>query len=119
MLNEKGLAAAMKAAYRGNGYTVAITDGKIMLKGSAWGVYYDLKKLPRKCLGLVAEHIGGLPDNTCCKLKKDAGAQNKLLDEELAFWEEKQQILAEPAQLHPIEPTMLDLGGTASVKENM
>lgn len=111
MLNEKGLAAAMKLAWKGNGYTAAIADGKIMLKGNAWGVCYDLAKLPRKCLGLLVEHIGGLPDGACFKLQKDLGAQTKLLDEELAFWDEKLRIGENGEEIHALRPTMLTLSG--------
>lgn len=112
MLNEKGLAGAMRQAWKGSGYIAAIANGNIMLRANWWGVNYELKRIPRKCLGLVAEHIGDLPDNACYKLQKDLGAQSKLLDEELAFWEEKGKELTVKAEdLHKIKPTMLELGG--------
>lgn len=80
MLNEKGLAEAMKAAYRGGGYTVAESQGKIMINTEYVAVRYETKQLPRKCLGLIAEHIGELPFR--CRTRKghcccvDCGQRN-------------------------------------------
>lgn len=112
MLNEKGLAAAMRLAWKGNGYTAAIANGRIKIRAGFWGVNYEIKRLPRKCLALLVEHIGDLPDNACFKLQKDLGAQSKLLDEELAFWGEKGLLLtAEAHEMHRILPTMVELGG--------
>lgn len=110
MLNEKGLAAEMKAAYRGGGYTVAESQGKIMIKTGYIAVRYETKQFPRKCLGLIAEHIGELPEKICYKVSKESGAQTKLLDDELAFWDRIEARLSQSG-LHRIKPSPLELSG--------
>lgn len=51
VVNEKGLIRAMKEAYKSAGYKVAVDDsgGK--------------SSLPRKVLGMIAEHVGEIPDS--------------------------------------------------------
>ena len=35
-MNDKGLIRAMKEAYKGSGYEVAVTDGSVLIQTGAW-----------------------------------------------------------------------------------
>jgi len=65
VINESGLVRAMKNAYQGSGYKVAAEGsgdlGKIILSGHGWAVISTRKHMPRKALGLIAEHLGDTP----------------------------------------------------------
>lgn len=66
IIDEKGLLRAMKAEYKVLGYHVAAMGdaGKIkhiIITGKRWGVMMEKKSVPRKVLGLLAEHIGEIP----------------------------------------------------------
>ena len=57
----------MKAAYKSLGYHVAaigdaISVTHIIITGNRWGVMMEKKSVPRKVLGLLAEHIGDIPE---------------------------------------------------------
>lgn len=87
IVNESGLLAAMKASYKAGGYHVAV--GTVFAKkcyviagyGYGWAVVIRQTKMPRKVLGLLAEHIGRLPDNEEAFLcRKDNDAQDEIFD---------------------------------------
>ena len=65
ILNEKAVCDAMKRDVKGAGYRAFGIDLKgdhwLGLKGSSWIVLAALKNVPRKVLGLLAEHAGGIP----------------------------------------------------------
>lgn len=66
IVNEKGLIRAMKEAYKGLGYNVAAGDNdsgieNIIIATNFWAVVIEKKNLPRKVLGLIAEHVGDIP----------------------------------------------------------
>lgn len=66
VVNEKGLLKAMKDAYKGAGYKVAAEeddDGtvSIVVAAPAWIAIVEQKNMPRKALGLIAEHVGTIP----------------------------------------------------------
>lgn len=67
IVNEKGLLRAMKAAYKAMGYNVAaeLQSGieNIFLTTGVWGVIIEKKNVPRKVLGLIAEHVGDIPED--------------------------------------------------------
>lgn len=84
ILNEGRLAAAMKDAWKHGGYTVA---SYISEAGEQWlGIYtgywaaaVELGNVPRKVLGLIAEHAGKLPgEEEAYILRKDEDAQNEI-----------------------------------------
>ena len=88
MLNEKGLAACMRAAWKGRGYTVLADDGEYFLNAKTWGVFCIKEAFPRNCLGLLATHLGALPENgECWMLQKDAGAQKQLFEDTMGVLE--------------------------------
>lgn len=66
IVNEKGLIRAMKEAYKSTGYKVAADDTggqiDIILAGALWTVVVEKSTIPRKVLGLIAEHIGEIPE---------------------------------------------------------
>lgn len=65
VVNEKGLLRAMKDAYKRTGYTVAAENKaaieNIIIATHKWAVTVEKKNLPRKVLGLIAEHLGDIP----------------------------------------------------------
>ena len=68
---EKGLIAAMNAAKNSTGYKVGRDDSRIFIYTIGWMVRFQTKKVPRKVLGLLAEHLGELPArNTAYEVKK-------------------------------------------------
>lgn len=77
MINEKGLCACMKDAWRdGGGYVVAVTDGIVTIKAMAWLVQLPVDLVPRKTLALLVEHIGEIPDDgQAFRCGKKIGAQ--------------------------------------------
>lgn len=76
VINEQGLLRAMKEAYKADGYEIeCIVIGnmtEIHLETSRWYVNCEIKNLPRKVLGLIAEHLGELPSpGQCFQVKKN------------------------------------------------
>lgn len=72
MISEKGLLRAMKEAWKGaDGYTLAVFGGKWFLRTEDWAVLVPRGLLPRKCLALIVEHVGEIPEDgeayTCAK----------------------------------------------------
>ena len=84
MLNEKVLAQLMKSAWKAGGYIVSCfnmeCDRMILLSDPGkWTVACEVGNMPRKCLGLIVEHIGCIPENEAVRCMKD-GEQNVILD---------------------------------------
>lgn len=87
VINENGLLSAMKQAYNGSGYHVA--SGAMGTKkcmyianyGYSWGVVIQQNHVPRKVLGLIAEHIGKLPEfEKAFRARKADDAQDEIYD---------------------------------------
>lgn len=66
VINEKGLTRAMKDAFKNMGYKVAADDSggieELMIAAPGWVVVIEKKNVPRKVLGLIAEHVGEIPE---------------------------------------------------------
>lgn len=66
VVNEKGLMRAMKEAYKGQGYKVATQESggieEIVIAASDWVTVITRENVPRKVLGLIAEHVGEIPE---------------------------------------------------------
>lgn len=66
VVDEKGLIQAMKDAYKGTGYKVAMDESggieSVIISGALWTVVIKRSELPRKVLGLIAEHVGEIPE---------------------------------------------------------
>lgn len=67
IVSEKGLIRAMKEAYKnGSGYNVAVEADpagvtNVIIGTSWWTVVIEKGELPRKVLGMIAEHLGEIP----------------------------------------------------------
>ena len=65
VVNEAGLCAAMKRAYKESGYKIAAVtaDGptKMMIAATGWCVLIHKSQIPRKVLALIVEHVGDIP----------------------------------------------------------
>lgn len=65
VISEKGLLRAMKDAYKGDGYTVAVDDSggieDLILHTPVWTVIIQKDAAPSKILGLITEHLRKLP----------------------------------------------------------
>ena len=71
VIAEKGLLAAMKVARNSTGYKVGRDDTRLFIYTIGWMVRFQIKKVPRKVLGMLAEHLGELPArNTAYEVKK-------------------------------------------------
>ena len=86
IINESGLLSVMKDSYKIGGYHVAVSmvsNKKSYLLagyGYGWAAVIHHGKMPRKVLGLLAEHIGRLPeDGEAFLCKKDNEAQEEIL----------------------------------------
>lgn len=85
VINESGMLKAMKDSCKGAGYHVAygVVFSKlcylIAAYGYEWSAVIQESKMPRKVLGLLAEHIGRLPDQDEAFLcRKDTDAQEEI-----------------------------------------
>lgn len=75
VVGEKALLRAMKDAYKSEGYKVAVDDSadieNVIIDAPLWTVVIEKGTLPRKVLGLIAEHIGEIPKpGTAFQVKK-------------------------------------------------
>lgn len=65
ILNDAAVCTAMKAALKNGGYTafgmVLEDELWIGVKGSGWMALAEAGNMPRKILGLIVEHAGGIP----------------------------------------------------------
>ena len=76
IIKEKGLFRAMKEAYRGGGYKVLVCpvddERWIFIYNGFWVAAMEMRNVPRKILGLIAEHIGTIPTmEDAYKVRKD------------------------------------------------
>ena len=67
VVSEKGLLKAMKDAYKLSGYVVAARDDSgikeiVIQEPDRWKVLIEEYNMPRKVLGLIAEHLGKIPE---------------------------------------------------------
>lgn len=75
VVDEKGLIRAMKEAYKSKGYKVAMDESggieRVILSAALWTVVINRSELPRKVLGLIAEHVGEIPEvNNAYQVRK-------------------------------------------------
>ena len=60
-MNDKGLIRAMKEAYKGSGYEVAVTDGSVLIQTGSWGVDIQADAVSNGVKSLIVLHNGSLP----------------------------------------------------------
>lgn len=111
MLDEKGTAAALRAAYKGGGYRVAFAEGKVMIRTDTWGAEIEEEYIIPKILGAIVEHIGVVPKAPAAYFaqKKADPGMTCMLDTELNAWV-KIHALANAATT-PIRRTRLMMDG--------
>ncbi len=109
MISEKGLVRAMKEAWRSaEGYMVAVSGGAWYIRAEDWAVIVPRGLLPRKCLALIVEHVGAIPeDGEAYTCTKRSGAQ---MVTAALMYEEKQE-LETMDKLRPAKRTSLTWGG--------
>lgn len=85
IVDEKGLIRAMKEAYKSDGYTVAAEDRagieNITITNYEWTVIIQRDELPRKILGMIAEHIGEIPSPGQAYLVKKKETQAAIFED--------------------------------------
>lgn len=115
IVKEKGLLRLMKEAWKGSGYTVTVdeTPAEDYLCISYWGwkVGMALDIVPRKVLGMLAEHIGKLPlPGEAFRVQKDE-VQRELLDTATAPFEDLRQCIEHWESHKIMKPTKLEWDG--------
>lgn len=64
IINEKGLARALKLAYKHGGYTLLHNEQEIIIYTEGWYIQADRDKFPVKALATIVEHMGTIPTST-------------------------------------------------------
>lgn len=80
MIDERGLLAAVRSAWRGGGYEVVGNGQELVLRGRGWLAVLPRGIAPRKVLALLVEHLGEIPEGTAWKVQKKVGAQTQMVD---------------------------------------
>lgn len=80
MIDERGLLAAVRSAWRGGGYEVVGNGQELVLRGLGWLAVLPRGIAPRKVLALLVEHLGEIPEGTAWKVQKKVGAQTQMVD---------------------------------------
>lgn len=84
MIDERGLVAAIKDTWRHEGYAVAGygsgDERTLCLNGASWLAVMPRRTTSRKVLGLLAEHLGEIPDGAAWTVRKGAGVQGQIMD---------------------------------------
>lgn len=62
VVNEKALEHRMKEAYKAGGYIVAVRTGAHVFQTPSWVAQINSENLPRNIAGLLAAHLGFLPE---------------------------------------------------------
>lgn len=92
IINEKGIVHAIKDAYRANGYNVLNMDGQVVVYTEDWYIRCDWKRLPRKALATIVEHMGMVPDSTdavTIRYKEEPQVvMPEIVESDLAGWSE-------------------------------
>lgn len=81
LINEKALARQLKEAWRSGGYKVADIDGLMFIATIDWAIIIRTEDIPRKVIGLLAEHLGYLPDEDPVHVRKGMDNQMMIVDE--------------------------------------
>ena len=69
---DKGLLRAMKAAYKDDGYEVALTEAGLLIQTDNWGVIIHPKMVPNSIKSLIVLHSGAMPRmDTAVRVQKD------------------------------------------------
>ena len=115
VVQEKGLLRLMKEAWKGSGYTVAADEGDdedyLCISYWGWKVGIAFDAVPRKVLGLLAEHIGKLPTiGEAFKVQKDE-VQRELFETATAPFDDLRQCIEHWETHKMMKPTKLEWDG--------
>lgn len=84
IVDEKALLRAMKEAYKVVGYKVAMDESSgietVIISAPLWTVVIKREELPRKVLGLIAEHIGEIPETYTAYQVRKKETQTEIFD---------------------------------------
>lgn len=80
MIDERGLLAAVRSAWRGGGYEVVGNGQELVLRGQGWLAVLPRGIAPRKVLALLVEHLGEIPEGAAWKVYKKQSAQAQMVD---------------------------------------
>ena len=81
---DKGLLRAMKAAFRDNGYDLAMTENGLLIQTGDWGVLIKKGMVPSSIKSLIVLHSGDMPKmNTAVHVHK-AECNDMILDAALS-----------------------------------
>lgn len=80
MIDERGLLAAVRSAWRGSGYEVVGNGQELVLRGQGWLAVLPRGIAPRKVLALLVEHLGEIPEGAAWKVYKKQAAQAQMVD---------------------------------------
>lgn len=107
VINEKALLNRIKEAYKTGGYTVAVNSFRHIVIGDIWAVEIDSKNLPRDVMGLLAVHMGFLPESgTAYRITKTKGGpyvQDMIYEDAMAIVE---SMTGSPVAVHITKITL-------------
>ncbi len=70
LLTEQGLARELKNAWKHGGYRIMQQDHALYILAPTWAAIIDADEVPRKIIGILAEHMGELPCEQGMHIKK-------------------------------------------------
>ncbi len=112
VIEKEGLIRAMKVAYKGQGYSVAMEDKagfeELLMEGQSWAVVVTKEICPGEVLGKVAEHLRGIPAPGEAFRVKKGESQVEIFDAVRAFLK---GLHADNAPVQLIRRTGLTLDG--------
>jgi hypothetical protein len=116
IVKEKGLLRQMKEAWKGSGYTVMVDEinreDYLCISYWGWKVGIAWDTVPRKVVGLLAEHIGRLPAlGEAFKVQKDE-VQRELFDTAKGPFEDLWQCIEHWEHHKIMKATKLEWGGS-------
>lgn len=107
---DKGLLRAMKAAYRDDGYDVAVTDSGVLIQGDAWGVEIMPDAIPNSIKSLIVLHNGNMPKQGSAVHVVKGECSEKILDVAIATMDELAAVYTATGG-RSIKPTRLTFDG--------
>lgn len=109
-INDKGLLAAMKEAYKETGYTVAVIKGSMIIQTTFWGVRLNRDAVTNSIKSLIVMHNGEIPrEGTAVNIQKKE-CSSMILETVLATMEDLDNAYTETGGA-PIKLTRLTFDG--------
>ena len=108
--SEKGLARAMKTAYKNYGYTAAQSDSGLMIIADSWGVGIKEILIKNEIKGLIVCHAGKLPNKGEAIFVQKNSASNQIYEVAVGRVRDLKQAWSDGLTLR-IMPTRFTLDG--------